>query len=258
MRHIVLIALIVMGCGGSASATFRSQAIDTFEKTVPFAPGGHLLLENENGGIDVRSWDKEEVQIYARIKVEASDREEAEALLKEVQIRVETQGDRIAIYTEKPREFFGRNRNAAVSYELVVPEKISLDLRTVNGGVRVDTITGEVLVSTTNGGIEVDRISGAVEAHTTNGGIDVDLMAYNGASDLEFRTTNGTITVTLPKDVKGTLEAETTNGHIEVDFPVTIQGRFSKKSIQGELNGGGPALIRLRTTNGSIHLREAF
>ena len=72
---------------------------------------------------------------------------------------------------------------------------------------------------------------------------------------MNFRTTNGSITLTLPSDLRAGLTARTTNGSVQTDFPITVQGTFRKNRLEGEINGGG-ASIELRTTNGSIRIRE--
>lgn len=259
MRQTFLLTLIIIGCAGAVYGTSaRSKAGRTVDKTIPLSMGGSLRLDNENGGIDVRSWDKPEIKLFARINTGGHDDQEAEELLQEVDIKIESSANHVVIYTDTPRRGFQGNRYVTVSYELTVPNKIDLDLHTVNGRVEVDEITGEVRVNTTNGGVDVRRVNGAIQAVTTNGGIEAELLTFNGKTDLEFRTTNGSISATLPEDVKGTLDAETTNGAIDIDFPVTIQGRLSKKSIRGELNGGGPVSIMLHTTNGSIRVRDTF
>ncbi|MBI4553355.1 MAG: DUF4097 family beta strand repeat protein [Candidatus Latescibacteria bacterium] len=249
------VCLVWVACVGAAREATEEEI---FERTLPLKPGGLLTLENENGGVTVRSWDRNEVKIWAKKKAYAHDEEEAAELLKEVEIRVDQTADRIDILTDRPRRSSFGNRGVNVTYEITVPKEISLELDTVNGGVEVEEITGTVQANTTNGGVEVRRVRGAVQARTTNGGIEAELLSYNGRDDLTFTTTNGSIRVTFPKDIKAHLEARTTNGHIETDFPITVQGRFSQKSIEGDLNGGGGPLIRLKTTNGSIFLLEAF
>src|SRR5438270_222263 len=49
------------------------------------------------------------------------------------------------------------------------------------------------------------------------------------------------------------IDAANTNGSIESDLPITTSGAQNKHSLHGTMNGGGPEL-RLRTTNGSIHI----
>ena len=258
MKRIGLIVTFCLAWMVSESAARDVTEQKTFEETVSFTAGGEVRLDNQNGGIEVRTWDRNEVRVWARIKAQGRDRAEAEEMLDEVEIRIEQNGDHLEIYSDHPRGGWGWGRSVNVVYELTVPEKIDLDLDTVNGGIEVGTIEGQVRLTTSNGNIEVDRVHGSVTAKTTNGGIDVELAAFDGSEDLEYTTTNGSINVSLPKDIKGSFEAKTTNGHIETDFPITVRGKFSRKSIRGDLNGGGSTLIRLKTTNGSIYIREVY
>ena len=217
----------------------------------------------------------------------AGSEEEARQLLEETTVEFDRTEDRIDIRTELPK----RNRNVTVAYTLTVPEEIALELRSANGGIQANDVSGSVDAKTTNGGIGLAGITGAVTARTTNGRIElsgiigaasarttngkVDLSevlgpiqanATNGsvevaisvlgeqAHDIVAATTNGGIEVSLPRGLKAHLKASTSNGHIESDFPVTVKGRIGK-SVDGAINGGG-RLIDLKTTNGSIRLKE--
>jgi len=55
--------------------------------------------------------------------------------------------------------------------------------------------------------------------------------------------------------VKLNLDAKTSGGRVHTDFPVTVRGEISRRMLKAELNGGGPELY-LRTSGGSIHIRE--
>jgi len=54
--------LFVAALAGSAPAKAYDQVYD---KTVPLAAGGALILQNVNGSVEVRAWDRPEVQIHA-------------------------------------------------------------------------------------------------------------------------------------------------------------------------------------------------
>ncbi|MBT5875484.1 MAG: DUF4097 family beta strand repeat protein, partial [Candidatus Latescibacteria bacterium] len=196
MKIIGFVAALCMLSGlMSSTAAKDAEEQKTFDETFSFDSGGRLRLENQNGGIEVRTWDRDEVRVWARIKVRGRDSREAEEMLEEVEIRVEQSSGRLEIYSDHPRTGWGRGRSVSISYELTVPSEIDLKLDTVNGNIEVGEIQGEVVAQTTNGGIEVDRVEGSVSAKTTNGGIDIELATFDGSSDLEFTTTNGSINV---------------------------------------------------------------
>ena len=106
-----------------------------------------------------------------------------------------------------------------------------------------------------NGGMSLSRLAGDVDAHTTNGGLEVELSGdrWKG-SGLSATTTNGGVTLEIPKNYNAELETGTVNGSVQVDFPITVEGKISKK-LEATLGDGGPR-VRVRTTNGGVHLRR--
>ena len=239
-----------------------SQAEDvaqqkTFEELISFKPGEALRLENLNGKIEVRTWEREEVRVRALIKATGRYREEVEEILGALKIRIEQTDNRLEIYSDHPRKEWGWGRSLSVSYELTVPKRIDLDLNTTNGSIEIGTVEGQLRANTTNGNVEIDGVQGSVSVRTTNGGIDVELTSSDDSEDLLYTTTNGSINISLPGDIKGNFEAKTTNGHIETDFPISVRGKISGKAVKGDLNGGGDTNISIKTTNGSIYIRQA-
>ena len=275
MKPISILAIIPSACllaAGCIAPEYDSEyAEEVVERSVEFQPGGRLSLVNVNGAISVGTWDRHEVTMKAEKRAGAGSEEEARQLLEETTVKFDRTGDLIDIRTEvaQPK----RKRNVSVAYTLTVPEEIDLKLRSVNGGIQANDVSGGVDAKTTNGRIELAGITGVVKARTTNGNVDLSEVlgriganATNGkievaiselgeeAHDIRAGTTNGGIEVSLPKGLKAHLKASTVNGSIDSDFPVTVKGRISK-SVNQAINGGG-RLIDLKTTNGSIRLKE--
>jgi hypothetical protein len=66
-------------------------------------------------------------------------------------------------------------------------------------------------------------------------------------------TTNGTVTLTLPRGANATVTARVTNGaisHENLDLQIV---ESSRRRLDGRLGTGGPA-IRVETTNGAVRL----
>jgi DUF4097 and DUF4098 domain-containing protein YvlB len=105
-------------------------------------------------------------------------------------------------------------------------------------------------VSNTNGHIELVRCAGDLDAETTNGAIRAELAEVNPGKGIRLETTNGRITIALPKSIAARVDASTTNGSIKTDLPVTTT-EVRRNTLRGTINGGGGEL-KLRTTNGSI------
>jgi hypothetical protein len=152
----------------------------------------------------------------------------------------------------------GRSRNSTnnidveVNFTVHVPVGVDFMGHTVNGGIDVNSLSGNVEVYTVNGSIDVST-SGYAEATTVNGDIDAVIGNSNWDGMLEFETVNGSITVALPDGIGADVTASTVNGAIDTDFPLTVQGRFSHRRLSGSIGGGGER-ISLTTVNGSVSL----
>jgi DUF4097 and DUF4098 domain-containing protein YvlB len=246
--------------------TLQASTIkDTFQKNIEFSKGGFLSLSNKNGDVEIKSWDKNEVEIIAYKKVKAEDRETAEKLMERLVINIRESDDEIIIETDHPRGssgdgffswLFGKGRaQFSVEYEIKVPNSIDLNIHTTNGGVRINQITGRLRLESTNGKIDAREISGLTRCKTTNGSIKIEFNDVSEGDEMTFRTTNGSIKLYLPENYGADdVELKTTNGHIDSDFPMSGSSkRKSKKRFHGSINDGNRELT-CTTTNGNIDL----
>lgn len=211
-------------------------------------PRGLIRVDAEpNGGIEVEAWDRNEISLRAKVQGwtrRGDPREIVEA------VRIET-GNTITADGPDLRDREGWS----VSFRLRVPRSSGLDLESMNGGIRVMGVQGEMSLETMNGGLTLEEVGGDVRGETTNGGVTVRLSGHRFQGEgLDLRTTNGGINLYLPEDFQADLETGTVNGSLQTDFPITIRGRFRSNRIETQLNGGGPP-IRVRTTNGGVRIR---
>jgi hypothetical protein len=215
------------------------------------AAGGLLRVDaNPNGGIQVRAWDKGEIRVVAKVETRGHSLAEAQDLATKVKVEAGP-GE---VRSMGPHNLMG-HRNWSVSYDIWVPAATDLRLRTTNGGLGVEGVTGAFDLETTNGGIDLDGVAGDVRAETTNGGITIALAGSTWiGTGVRAETTNGGIRLMVPDGFSAVLEAETTNGGIEVDFPVMVKGRIGKE-LRATLGEGGP-VIHLETTNGGVTIRR--
>jgi DUF4097 and DUF4098 domain-containing protein YvlB len=226
-------------------------------REITLEPRDDVAVRSVNGGIDVESWDRNEIKVLAKVSISRMSRSDAEELLDEIEI--ETDGVIKATGPRKRGGFLGmfKGRGWSVSYRLMVPADTDLDLHTTNGGIEVSDVAGAVDTKTTNGSIKLYDVGGDVFGGTTNGGIRVELDADDWKGErIDLRTTNGGIKVYLPDDFSGRVDVATTNGGISVDQPVTINSK-KRNRLKGEIGDGGRAVLKARTTNGGVSLRRA-
>jgi hypothetical protein len=279
---LALGAALAAGVGAQPSVARAEEVRKVTEKTFPFAPGGEITIDNQNGRITVEAWNRPEARIQITRIARASGRAKAEEYLRQIRADVQVSEGTIEIVSRYPKRsgkvglfevLSERVASFQIQYYLQVPVETALELESTNGGIRVRGTKGQVRAATTNGNIELNGVAGAIEtestnggievrnaagslkAETTNGGIYIELTAKDPEGEVSAETTNGSIEVILPASIKADLAAETTNGRVSVAFAVTSSGTMTSKAVRGTIGGGG-ADISLATTNGNIDVRR--
>jgi DUF4097 and DUF4098 domain-containing protein YvlB len=208
---------------------------------------GHLNVETTNGGIDVIGEDRSDVSLEARVTAWAPSESEANDLLS--QVVIDTDGGDVRDHG--PHAHFFNHTGYSIDYHLHVPRHLAAELHTMNGGIDLTHVDGNLRFDTTNGGVSLDHVSGAVEGHTVNGGLNVSLDGDRWQGDgLHADTTNGGIDLRVPEHYSAHLETGTVNGGINVNFPITIQGEIKNK-LNTDLGSGGPT-VHVQTVNGGV------
>ncbi len=242
-----------MGAGCFVLAVVVSSCDDfervrqDFHYSYAMQPGGRLDIDNTNGSVEVTGWDRNTIDVSGTKYAPTEDE------LRDVQIKVEMNGNTASIRTEMPdRDFFHGNRGA--SYRLRVPRQIALDrAQTTNGSVSIEDLQGGGYVRSTNGHISMARDTGNYEIHTTNGGMDLEDLS----GDEHAETTNGAIRGRLKT---GAIDAKSTNGSIDV----TVSKPQEDKELRVRTTNGGVTLaleefhanpITAETTHGGVTLR---
>jgi hypothetical protein len=140
-----------------------------------------------------------------------------------------------------------------------VPAGVTVGLTGSNGGlVRVEGTRAPVEVTHSNGGVTVLDASGYALVATSNGNVDVRLTTVLSGVPMSFITSNGSIDLTLPDDVRATLQIEDAI-QLASEFPIMRDRRADQRSgpnlLRLHINGGGPT-IRLFTDNGIVRIHR--
>lgn len=238
-----------MACRDDWNNDRQSTHCEIKEQTLP-ATGLISVDGRQNGGVSVKGWDRNEILVRAKIQTAAPSQAEADAIAG--QISIQTAGAKI--FATGPEN--GRGHSWSVSYEIFVPRRSDLSLVSHNGGIAIADVQGRMDFSAVNGGVSLKRVGGTVRGGTTNGGLSIELAGdrWDG-EELDVKTTNGGISMSMPENYSAHLETGTVNGHLSIDFPVTVQGRISRE-IAVNLGGGGPT-VRAMTTNGGVRIKRS-
>jgi len=250
---VLAASVAAAGCD-IVTADLRAEESASWHKTYQLEPKGRVEISNVNGKIEVEPSTGNTVEVEATKKARGASTEAAKAALERVTITEDVSGGRIRIETKSPRTSgWSFSGGVSVEYRVRVPAGAEVKFVTVNGGVEVTGLDGNIIAETTNGGVTARNVGGQLQASTTNGGLDIELAKMpDGGVKLEC--TNGGIKVRLPKDAKATVSARITNGGISTDnLTIDATGENTRRRLEGRLNGGGPRL-EVEGTNGGIHL----
>ncbi len=139
-----------------------------------------------------------------------------------------------------------------VDFDLKIPIHLMVKARSTNGKIKVHNFPSELDLGTTNGEIKAVGVQQVQELHSTNGNVYVEFKALPSSDqEVEISTTNGEISVLVPKNSELNLKAFTTNG--QIDYALNITGRQLKSKNHLEIiNGENLPTLFLKTTNGDI------
>jgi putative adhesin len=234
--------------GGVKFGMFSAQATEDWTRTYQLETGAHIEVANLNGPIEISQDPADaKVEVHASIIAKALTDAGAKDVLARGRIQETTSPAVVKIETVMPRPNPG---SYEVRYTIKVPAGVEAQVSTTNGSVKATGLTGKLKASAVNGPIELSDMAGALDAASVNGPVSAKLTNVTGPVRLE--TTNGRLTLEIPKASRANLTARVVNGSLNVSgFPVQEQRGTRVRNLETVLNGGGPP-IDLRTTNGRI------
>lgn len=109
---------------------------------------------------------------------------------------------------------------------------------------------GNVKVGTGSGNVKLHGIKGGLRAQTGSGDIQAD---GEPTSDWQLGAGSGNITLKIPSQASFNINARTSSGTLRVTRPITVQGTMSRNRIEGKVGNGGP-LLDLHTGSGNIYV----
>jgi DUF4097 and DUF4098 domain-containing protein YvlB len=190
-------------------------ADESFERRVPADASGAVVISNVSGTIDVRGWDRNEVQVSGSLgsSVERVD--------------VESGNGRTTVKVVLPR---GNARDGEADIEVQVPKGSYVEVTAVSADVSSRGVLGTQRLKSVSGEITADISGNESEVRSVSG--DVTVRGVGKPSSLRVAS------------VSGSLDISNIGGKIEL---VTVSG-------DARLQAGEVSEIRGRTTSGSLEL----
>jgi hypothetical protein len=238
--------------GDIKNVSVHARASQDWTRHYPLAQGGVVEIVNGNGPIDVVAGPPGVVDITAVLEARAMSEARAKEILSNIQLEESTGPDRIRVATASA--FRGRGPGGVeVSYKVALPADARLEMTGNNGTLKAHGLRGHVKAMMVNGGIELTAMRGTIDAAAVNAHISAKMSQVTGPMRLE--STNGRISLEIPKTAKATLNARSVNGGITVSGLTTSDEAAGRRirTLESQLNGGGPE-IDVRVTNGRISI----
>jgi hypothetical protein len=230
-----------------------------------------LEVINVNGFVNVTGWDRD--TIFLNIEKFTSKRY-GEDEFEKVEVNVNEIDNKIIIETE----YFERiaYSRVAVNLDIKVPMYVTVEsVETLNGGIYLSNIKGDVQVDVKNGLISVCGVDGYVEVKTLNGPVDVkntigtnDISNINGIvsaeiydfnKDIEISTVNGVMDVYINPKLDANLEIKVKSiaGFISLNDMESILNitKCTCRHVVATLGDGGDK-INLYLTTGIIDIHK--
>lgn len=241
------------------SPTVRAEIVvaetKTVEKSFPLTANGRLSVSNVNGSIDIKAWDKNEVQVVATITADSAER------LNDVDIVFDAKPESVEIETDygswnrSATGTWKQGGNVSVSFVIMAPRGAVLnDIETVNGSVSLADFTNVVKASAVNGSVRAVNIRGTSSLETVNGEVFAEFERLESSGKIALSTVNGRVNLILPSDANATLKADSLNGSITNDFGLPVRkGKYVGRDLYGKI-GRGDIYIKLESVNGTLNV----
>jgi DUF4097 and DUF4098 domain-containing protein YvlB len=247
---------VIFGYASEPSDEVREE----FHQTYPLAANGRVSLENMNGGVQIKVWDRPAVQLDAVKRAYRRER------LAEARIDVNSSEENIRIKTDYPDENQrfnsdekGRYDNPAiVDYVLTVPRQAVLEsIELINGPIGIDGVEGSVKASSINGPVTARGLLGEAKLSTINGPLQATFTRLDDSKPISLDSINGPVTLIIPSDSNAMVRASTVHGDISNDFGLEVKhGEYVGHDLAGQIGTGGPR-IKLGNVNGPIRIAHS-
>ncbi|MCY3773961.1 MAG: hypothetical protein OXG98_18295 [Gemmatimonadetes bacterium] len=281
--RVLAVAIVLALLPGDLTGFHRDAFAEVrhYAKTVAFEPGGHLDIETGRGSLELSSWDRNEVEIVARIESPFDiNPDYASKIITALRIDVEGSGRSLRIrsdYDDIPdykRWFISIRHIPYVHYEIRMPRRINLALEVrhtdtriqhVEGAIRIhahySTVTGTDWTGLTrldmdHGTLRLTELEGAVELDARHA--DVRMEAIRLSGDTRIRAHQGLTELYLPRYQGLDLYSDVSHqSDLDSDFEISTRVfRRDEGIITGTINGGG-SLLELRGDHTRFRLRKS-
>jgi DUF4097 and DUF4098 domain-containing protein YvlB len=237
MRRAAILALTFF-----MAAAAHAAIDDTMRRGFNVSEGGKLTLNADLGDVTIVTGGSG-VAVEIVRTARTSDRDKATQIFKDLDIQFAQKGNDVEITTDWDHDWFNWNSPLRVKWNIRVPSRYSVEVKTSGGNIDLTNVTGTVNVRTSGGNIKGGKIDGPVMARTSGGNVELD----SATGDVDVRTSGGNVRI---DDAQRAVTAATSGGSIAV---TRAGGNVNARTSGGNIRiveAGGQ--IDASTSGGSI------
>lgn len=192
-----------------------------------------LLVNNFYGKTHVEGTEADTIQLEVELIVYADEKELAEQVLKDLEIKKEIKGTNLVLGLEDDKVLPRGVREIRSNFTVYIPERLSLNLRN-HGDLGVKNIWGEVKINNFTGTAMVTGVHNNLEIYQRSGTLMVKDIEGNLELKMNFGEASGV-------DILGNVKIDASNSEIDlaqITGNVEIDNRYGKifaRQISGNL-----------------------
>ena len=221
----------ILGKDPVMTRTFPASSVKEVEA---ITSGGSLTLTGDAGSEAI-------VEVYASHS-NCSDEKIKQILEESYIIDIKVESGKLYAAAKSKKRF---SQGLSISFKITVPNRVTGNLQTSGGSIRIGNLTGAQNFKTSGGSLVVENLSGSIVGRTSGGSITI-----TGSKDnINLATSGGSITA---KDCSGKIELKTSGGSLHLTnlsgniYATTSGGSVRANNIKGTLKTG--------TSGGSVSL----
>jgi len=262
-------ALGILAVGFLLAAGEAAAQSKIFERTVHLSSGGSLDLTSSKGSVRLTAWDRDEVEIRARIEADANaSADYARRSVEATDIEVTTSGNRVTIrpnFDNLPKAYWffsGWAGGPNIHFEVRAPKRLDVRLNVDRSDTILTGFEGRIVLETDRSEVQAAGLIGSVRAKMDRSG-NSRFSDLRGSIDVVADRTNlriGFARIEAGSRIeidRGDAEVSVSQGQgfeldtslsKRADFDTNLQlpyvgrNRRVRGNPSGSVNGGGPRL----------------
>ncbi len=141
-KSLLLSLLLIIAATFSLSA---QDAQKTYSETYDISKGVTLSTETKYSDIELLTWEKDVVDIFVEVEVDASSDNKAREMLEKIEVQINKSGNTVFLET-KMDNGWSRNVKVEINITIKAPKYINLDMENSYGDLFIQEVSGLVLL----------------------------------------------------------------------------------------------------------------